>query len=141
MEATIECLLEIEFSSRTILKFTPILIRLSLEITLSSVQVSNYEKGESHSLALDTTVYNSTIEEDVFIGAGAIIGNGCYVETGAYIAPGARVPEGTTVPSGEVWVGSPATKLRDVTPQERENIAETLDEGIKLSVVHAEGTF
>ena len=90
-------------------------------------------------LLLDVTIYNSTIEEDVFIGAGAIIGNGCYVESGAYIAPGARVSAGSTVPSGEVWVGSPAHKLRTVTPQERENIAETIDETIKLSVVHAEG--
>ncbi len=75
----------------------------------------------------------------MFIGAGAILGSGCHVESGAYVAPGARVPAGAKVPSGEVWVGSPAIKLRNVTPQERENIAESVEEAIKLSIVHAEG--
>ena len=64
----------------------------------------------------DVAIYNATIEDDVYIGPGAILGDKCYVEAGAYIAPGARIAAGVTVPSGEVWVGSPAQKLRNVTP-------------------------
>lgn len=85
------------------------------------------------------TIESATIEDDCFIGAGAYIGNGCYIEAGAFVAAGSIIPDGTTVPSGQVWVGNPGAYLREMTAEERENVAEQLEEIIKLSVIHNEG--
>ena len=72
------------------------------------------------------------------IGPNAKIYAGAIIETGALVAAGAVVQEGTIVPAGEVWVGSPAHKLRNIEAQERENLFEQHEEAIKLSVVHNE---
>lgn len=46
---------------------------------------------------------------------GASIGRGTTVESFAVVAAGAVVPEGTTVPSGQIYAGTPARYLRDLT--------------------------
>lgn len=46
---------------------------------------------------------------------GATIGRGATVESFAVVASGANILEGITVPSGQVWAGSPAHYLRDLT--------------------------
>ena len=46
---------------------------------------------------------------------GASVGKGSVVESFAVVAAGANVPEGTTVPSGQIYAGSPARYLRDLT--------------------------
>lgn len=56
---------------------------------------------------------------------GASIGRGAKVESFAVVAAGAKVPEGTTVPSGQIWAGSPARYLRDLTQEEKHIISES----------------
>lgn len=46
---------------------------------------------------------------------GASVGKNAVVESFGVVAAGANVPEGTTVPSGQIYAGSPATYLRDLT--------------------------
>lgn len=46
---------------------------------------------------------------------GASIGKGSTVESFAVVAAGANVPDDTTVPSGQIYAGSPARYLRDLT--------------------------
>lgn len=54
------------------------------------------------------------------------------------IAAGAVIQAGVRVPSGQVWAGSPATFLRDLTAVEKENIREQHHEYCKLAEIHAE---
>jgi carbonic anhydrase/acetyltransferase-like protein (isoleucine patch superfamily) len=55
---------------------------------------------------------------------GASLGKGVVVESFAVVASGAAVPDGTVVPSGQVWAGSPARYLRDLTQEEKHLISE-----------------
>ena len=55
---------------------------------------------------------------------GASIGKGSTVESFAVVAAGANVPDGTTVPSGQIYAGSPAKYLRDLTQSEKHLIGE-----------------
>lgn len=55
---------------------------------------------------------------------GASVGRGSTIESFAVVAAGAAVPEGTTVPSGQIYAGSPARYLRDLTQQEKHMIGE-----------------
>lgn len=55
---------------------------------------------------------------------GATVSRGATVESFAVVAAGANVPEGTKVPSGQVWAGSPAHYLRDLSQEEKHLINE-----------------
>ena len=55
------------------------------------------------------------------------------MESFSFVAAGAVVGEGTTVKSGELWVGNPARKLRDLTDKDRQQLIYQADEYVKLS--------
>ncbi|MHC3473970.1 acetyltransferase [Streptomyces sp. 7R007] len=73
--------------------------------------------------------HDDVVEDHATLASGVRLGGGARLERGAYIGSGALVREGTTVgawsligmgsavlgdvPPGEVWVGSPARRLRE----------------------------
>jgi carbonic anhydrase/acetyltransferase-like protein (isoleucine patch superfamily) len=70
-------------------------------------------------------LHGCRIENGCFIGIGAILLDEVIVESGAIVAAGALVTPGQRVPAGEVWAGSPARKLREVSPEQAEMIRST----------------
>ena len=81
-----------------------------------------------------------TLDDFSYVGMGATVNKGVTVEPYAVVAAGAVIPEGTTVPSGQVWAGSPAEYLRDVTQEEKHQISENLIEMQQLSQIYCEET-
>mmetsp|Transcript_17946 Transcript_17946/g.30535 ORF Transcript_17946/g.30535 Transcript_17946/m.30535 type:complete len:95 (+) Transcript_17946:490-774(+) len=71
---------------------------------------------------------------------GASVGKGSVVESFAVVAAGATVPENTVVPTGQIFAGSPARYLRDLTQQEKHLIGENQLEMQQLSQVYNEMT-
>jgi len=71
---------------------------------------------------------------------GASVHKGSVVESFAVVAAGAIVEEGTTVPSGQIFAGSPARYLRDLTQQEKHLIGEHHIEMQQLAQVYREMT-
>lgn len=63
-----------------------------------------------------------TIEDAAFIGMQACVMDGAYVESGAMVAAGALVTPGKRIPSGQLWAGSPAKFMRELTEEERSYI-------------------
>ena len=63
-----------------------------------------------------------TIESGVFIGMQACIMDDSYVESGAMVAAGALVTPGKRVLSGQLWAGSPAKFMRELTEDEKKYI-------------------
>ena len=60
-----------------------------------------------------------TIEDAAFIGMQACVMDGAYIETGAMVAAGALVTPGKRVLSGQLWGGSPAKFMRELTEEEK----------------------
>jgi len=60
-------------------------------------------------------IHGCTLEDGCFIGMRATVLDGALVESGAMVAAGALVGPGKRVPSGELWAGTPAKKMRDLT--------------------------
>lgn len=67
-------------------------------------------------------IHACTLEDDSFVGMSATVMDGVVVERHAMVAAGALVTPGKVVRAGELWAGSPARKMRDLTPGEIENI-------------------
>ena len=56
-----------------------------------------------------------TVEDRAFIGMRATVMDGAVVETGAMVAGGALVTPRKRVKAGELWAGSPARRLREMS--------------------------
>ncbi|MGE0119679.1 MAG: gamma carbonic anhydrase family protein [Dongiaceae bacterium] len=63
-------------------------------------------------------IHACTLEDGSFVGMKACVMDGAVVETGGMVAAGALVTPGKRVRKGELWGGSPARLMRQLTPAE-----------------------
>jgi carbonic anhydrase/acetyltransferase-like protein (isoleucine patch superfamily) len=68
------------------------------------------------------SIHSATVHDHCLVGMGSMLQEGVVVHEESFIAAGANVPANTTVESGELWVGNPARKVRDLTSQERQRL-------------------
>mmetsp|Transcript_17384 Transcript_17384/g.40123 ORF Transcript_17384/g.40123 Transcript_17384/m.40123 type:complete len:369 (-) Transcript_17384:111-1217(-) len=68
------------------------------------------------------SIHSATVRDHCLIGMGALLQEGVVVEEESFVAAGANLPKHTVVGSGELWVGNPARKIRDLTTHERERL-------------------
>ena len=68
-------------------------------------------------------LHGCQIGDDSLIGMGAIILNGASIGPGSIVGAGALVPEGKSFPPGSLIMGVPGKVVREVTVDDREQIA------------------
>jgi gamma-carbonic anhydrase len=73
--------------------------------------------GNNVSIAHGAIIHGCTIHDNVLVGMNAVILDDAEIESNSIIAAGAVVTKGTIVPSGTVWAGSPAKKIKDISPE------------------------
>ncbi len=71
-----------------------------------------------------------------FIGMGAVVMDFAEVESEAMVAAGTLVTPGKKVFSGEIWAGSPARYLRDLSEEERLYIPISASNYVELAKEH-----
>ena len=81
-----------------------------------------YEKSPVHignrvSIAHGAIIHGCTIHDNVLIGMGAIVMDDVVVESNSVIAAGAVVTKNTVVKSGSVYAGTPAKKIKSLSPE------------------------
>lgn len=76
--------------------------------------------GDDVTVGHGAILHACTIGHRAFIGMQACIMDDAVVEDGAMVAAGALVTPGKRIPSGQLWGGSPAKYMRDLTDQEKE---------------------
>ncbi|HEX9810214.1 MAG TPA: gamma carbonic anhydrase family protein [Alphaproteobacteria bacterium] len=59
-----------------------------------------------------------TLEDGAFVGMSATVLDGAVVESGAMVAAGALVTPGKRIPKGQLWAGTPARYMRDLSADE-----------------------
>ena len=69
-------------------------------------------------------IHGCVLEDGSFVGMGATVMDGAVVESGAMVAAGALVTPGKRVPSGELWGGSPARCIRELSAAEKASLTE-----------------
>ena len=60
-------------------------------------------------------LHGSVLHDRAFVGLGSIVMDGCTIESDGMLAAGAMLTPGKTIGAGELWMGRPATKLRDMS--------------------------
>ena len=83
-------------------------------------------------------VHACRLEDGSFVGMKACVSDLAVIESGAMVAAGALVPPGKRVPRGELWGGSPARFMRQLTEAERLQIRDLPGRYVRLAAEHRE---
>lgn len=84
--------------------------------------------GDSVTIGHSAQIHSSKVGSNSLIGMGAMLEANSQVGESSFVGAGACVKPNTQIPSGELWVGNPARKLRDLTEEEREKLRYQADE-------------
>ena len=78
--------------------------------------------GNNVSIGHKAIVHGCTLEDNVVIGMGAIVMDHAVVEKNSLVAAGSVVLENTRVESGSIYAGVPAKKVKELSPENFEQI-------------------
>jgi len=78
-------------------------------------------------------LHSCIVRKRALIGMGAIILDGAEIGEGAFIGAGSLVPPGKKIPPNSLAMGSPAKVIREVTPEDREDMDRIIREYIEKS--------
>ena len=94
----------------------------NVNIQDNAVIHATYEKsptniGNNVSIAHGAIVHGCTIHDNVLIGINAVVLDDAVIHSNSIVAAGAIVTKGTVIESGSVYAGSPAKKIKDMSPE------------------------
>lgn len=81
-------------------------------------------------------LHGSVLHDRAFVGLGSIVMDGCTIESDGMLAAGAMLTPGKVIRAGELWMGRPAKKLRDLTPGEMAANAQGAAHYVALAQAH-----
>ena len=81
-------------------------------------------------------IHSATIGDFSLIGMGSIIQEGAVIESECFIGAGAVVGPNEVVKAGELWLGNPAKKVRDLTSEQREKLHYQSSEYVNVAEAH-----
>lgn len=90
--------------------------------------------GSNVTIGHSALLHACTLEDACFVGMRATIMDGAVVESGGWVAAGALVTPGKKVPKGQIWAGSPAKYLRDLTIEEQAFIGVSAQNYVDLMI-------
>ncbi len=89
--------------------------------------------GDDVTIGHGAIIHACRIGDLCLIGMGAVLLDEVTVQSGAMVAAGALVTPRKTIPSGQLWGGSPARYMRDLTPAEVAFLKTSADNYVRLS--------
>jgi len=93
--------------------------------------------GDGVLVGAGSILHGCILEDSCMVGAGAQVLDGATVGKQAIVAAGSVVGSGKLIPAGQMWAGVPAKFVRDVTPQEIDQIVAAALEDVALAGQHA----
>ncbi|MFV0645799.1 MAG: gamma carbonic anhydrase family protein [Sphingomonadaceae bacterium] len=78
-------------------------------------------------------LHGCTLEDRAFVGLSTTVMNGCVIEGDGMLAAGGLLTPGKRIPSRQLWAGSPAKYVRDLTDaalaEMQEGVAHYVENG------------
>jgi len=94
--------------------------------------------GKNVSVGHHAMLHGCSVGDCTLVGIGAIIMNHAVIGSGCLIAAGALIPEGKTYPDGVLILGSPGKVVRELKPEEKEELLENADVYVRRSKLYRE---
>ncbi len=92
--------------------------------------------GDDVTIGHGTVLHACHIENLGFVGMKSCVMDGAVVEEMAMLAAGSLLTPNKRVPSGQLWSGSPAKYMRDLTKDEMNYIKWSAKHYVKLGLEH-----
>jgi len=89
-------------------------------------QKSVVEVGNNVSIGHNVVIHGAKICDHVLLGIGSIILDHAVIGENSIIAAGAVVLTGTIVEQGSLYAGTPAKKVKDVSPEQTRDMIERI---------------
>ncbi len=96
-------------------------------------KVSGTYIGDEVTVGHGAILHACTIHDHVLVGMGAIILDQAVMEENSMLAAGSVLTPKKLVPSGQLWGGSPARYMRDLTEEEINFLPISADNYVKLA--------
>ncbi len=93
--------------------------------------------GSGVTIGANAQVHSCKLNDECVIGSNAKVLSGSVVERHAVVTPGSFVPENQVIPTGQLWSGTPAAYVRDLTAEEIDIIKDSTVEMLELAEAHA----
>src|SRR3712207_237807 len=81
-------------------------------------------------------LHGCVVEEGSLIGMGATVLNGARIGEGSIVAAGALVPEGKEFPPRSLIIGAPATRVKEVSDEQTQDIARGVRTYVERAAAH-----
>ncbi len=82
--------------------------------------------GNNVSIGHNATIHGAHLQDNCLVGMGATVLDNAIVESGAIVAAGALITSGMKVESGWIYAGVPAKKIKQVSPEQQQEIIERI---------------
>ncbi len=101
-----------------------------------TTDVSGTYIGESVTVGHNAILHACTVHDFGFVGMGACVMDNAVIESNAMLAAGALLTPNKHIPSGQLWAGSPAKYMRDLTQKELDYIKWSAPHYVELGQEH-----
>lgn len=94
--------------------------------------------GSGVTVGHKVVLHACNLEDGSFVGMGSVVMDFAIVETDGMVAAGTLVTPGKRILAKQIWAGSPAAYLRDMSKQEIDYIPVSAKNYVKLAKEHKE---
>lgn len=105
-----------------------------------TTDVSGTYIGSDVTVGHNAILHACTVEDFGFVGMGACVMDEAVVESNAMLAAGGLLTPGKRIPTGQLWAGSPARYMRDLTEKELAYIKWSAPHYVELGQAHKSET-
>lgn len=95
--------------------------------------------GDDVTIGHGAIIHACTIGDACLIGMGATVLDGAVIQQNGFVGAGAVVPPGKTVMTGELWLGNPAKPVRRLSDKEIEQLYYSAKHYVRLKDEYLEG--
>ena len=89
--------------------------------------------GRQVTIGHKVMLHGCTVGDGSLVGINSVVMNGARIGRGSLIGANTLIPEGKVIPEGVLVVGSPGKIVRELRPQERENLLKIAADYVERS--------